>query len=97
MTQMTTLSADKIFQLGSAFWGSKTLLSAIELGLFTRLAASGPLPLPELRQTLGLHERGARDHLKGVFRSYRRNSVSSVRPCSALAAVPSRPRSCRMG
>ena len=97
MTQMTTLSADKIFQLGSAFWGSKTLLSAIELGPFTRLAASGPLPLPELRQTLGLHERGARDHLKGVFRSYRRNSVSSVRPCSALAVVPSRPRSCRMG
>ena len=61
MTQMTTVSPDKILQLGSAFWGSKTLLSAIELGLFTRLAASGPMSLPELRQALGLHERGARD------------------------------------
>jgi hypothetical protein len=29
-------------QLGFAFWGSKTLLSAVELGLFTVLgAASG--------------------------------------------------------
>ncbi len=61
MTQMTTLSPDKILQLGSAFWGSKTLLSAIELGLFTRLAVSGPMALPELRQALGLHERSARD------------------------------------
>ena len=61
MTQMTTVSPDKILQLGSAFWGSKTLLSAIELGLFTRLAASGPMGLPELRQALGLHERSARD------------------------------------
>src|SRR5215217_5518998 len=61
MTQMTTVSPDKILQLGSAFWGSKTLLSAIELRLFTRLAASGPMGLPELRQALGLHERSARD------------------------------------
>ena len=36
------LSPAKIMQLGTAFWGSKTLLSAIELGLFTELAA-GPL------------------------------------------------------
>src|SRR3954454_14199317 len=61
MTQMTTVSPDNILQLGSAFWGSKTLLSAIELGLFTRLAASGPMSLAELRQALGLHERSARD------------------------------------
>src|SRR3954467_3678611 len=58
---MTTGSPDKILQLGSAFWGSKTLLSAIELGLFTRLAASGPMSLAELRQALGLHECSARD------------------------------------
>ena len=66
MTQMTTVSPDKILQLGSAFWGSKTLLSAIELGLFTRLAASGPMGLPELRQALGLHERSARDFLDAL-------------------------------
>jgi hypothetical protein len=32
------LTPDAIMQLGFAFWGSKTLLSAIELGLFTLLA-----------------------------------------------------------
>jgi hypothetical protein len=29
---------DRIMQLGFGFWGSKTLLSAVELGLFTELA-----------------------------------------------------------
>jgi hypothetical protein len=33
---------DGILQLGLGFWGSKTLPSAIELGLFTELA-KGPL------------------------------------------------------
>ena len=61
MTQMTTVSPDKILQLGSAFWASKTLLSAIELGLFTRLAEMGPTTFPQLRTALSLHERSARD------------------------------------
>src|ERR671925_506423 len=52
---------DAIMKLGSAFWGSKTLLSAVELGLFSELAASGPLAAEELRDRLGLHERSARD------------------------------------
>jgi SAM-dependent methyltransferase len=47
-------------QLGTGFWASKTLLSAIELGLFTHLA-KGPLDLESLRTALGLHPRGARD------------------------------------
>ena len=47
-------------QLGLGFWGSKTLLSAIELGLFTELA-KGPVEAKALRQRLGLHERSARD------------------------------------
>jgi hypothetical protein len=51
---------DAILQLGLGFWGSKTLLSAIELGLFTELA-KGPLDSETLRQRLGLHPRGARD------------------------------------
>ncbi|WP_036260460.1 methyltransferase [Methylocapsa aurea] len=49
-----------ILQLGMGFWGSKTLLSAVELGLFTELA-SGPQTLEALRSKLGLNERGARD------------------------------------
>jgi precorrin-6B methylase 2 len=63
MTHMTVLSPDRIMQLGSAFWASKTLLSAVELGLFTELAKDGPLSLEALRARLGLHERGARDFL----------------------------------
>jgi len=52
---------DAILQLGTGFWASKTLLSAVELGLFTELAAAGPLDAEELREKLGLHERSARD------------------------------------
>ena len=42
-----------IMQLGSAFWASKTLLSAVELGLFTELAANGPGDAEDLRERLG--------------------------------------------
>ncbi|MFY9556259.1 MAG: methyltransferase, partial [Blastocatellia bacterium] len=47
-------------QLGLAFWGSKTLLSAIELGLFTELS-TGPLNAADLAERLKLHSRSARD------------------------------------
>ena len=47
-------------QLGLGFWGSKTLLSAIELGIFTELAG-GPLSASELTARLSLHPRSARD------------------------------------
>jgi O-methyltransferase domain/Dimerisation domain len=52
---------DAIMQLGSAFWGSKTLLSAVELGLFSELSAAGSLDGDELRKRLGLNPRSARD------------------------------------
>jgi hypothetical protein len=51
---------DAILQTGLAFWPAKTLLSAIELGVFTELA-SGPETLEGLRTRLGLHARSARD------------------------------------
>jgi hypothetical protein len=54
-------SPEAIMQLGSGFWASKTLLSAIELGLFTELAKSGPLDEAALRDRLELHPRSARD------------------------------------
>ena len=54
------LSPAKIMQLGVGFLGSKTLLSAIELGLFTVLAL-GPRDAETLRLQLGLHPRSARD------------------------------------
>jgi hypothetical protein len=51
---------DRILQLGFGFWGSRTLLSAIELGVFTELA-KGALTLAQLRDRLKLHPRSARD------------------------------------
>ncbi|HEY3242408.1 MAG TPA: methyltransferase [Phycisphaerae bacterium] len=56
---------DEIMQLGCGYWGSKTLLSAVEMGLFTELA-KGPLTLDEVRARLGLHERSARDFLDAL-------------------------------
>jgi SAM-dependent methyltransferase len=50
-----------IMQLGTAFWGSKTLLSAVELGLFSELADAGALDGESLRERLGLHPRSATD------------------------------------
>ena len=50
-----------IMRLGTAFWGSKTLLSAVELGVFSELAAAGNLDAEALRERVGLHPRGARD------------------------------------
>jgi len=58
-------SPEKILQLGMAFWGAKTLLSAIELGVFDALG-DGPADLPALTQKLGLHERAARDFLDAL-------------------------------
>lgn len=51
---------DQIMQLGLGFWGSKTLLSAVELGVFTELAR-GPGDAEALRKRLDLHPRSARD------------------------------------
>jgi hypothetical protein len=51
---------DAILQTGLAFWPAKTLLSAIELGVFTELAGSSET-LEWLRTRLGLHPRSARD------------------------------------
>jgi SAM-dependent methyltransferase len=59
------LTPDPILQLGMGFWGSKTLLSAIELGLFTQLAG-GPLTGSDLAARLQLHPRSARDFLDAL-------------------------------
>jgi hypothetical protein len=52
-------------QLGLGFWATKTLLSAVELGLFTELAR-GPMPLDALSGRLDLHPRAARDFLDAL-------------------------------
>ena len=58
--QPPSITPERIWTLGFAYWGSKTLLSAVELGVFSALAAA-PLDAEALRQRLGLHPRSARD------------------------------------
>jgi len=56
---------DTIIQTGLGFWASKTLLSAIELGLFTELS-QGSTNSDSIVACLGLHPRGARDFLDAL-------------------------------
>jgi len=59
------LTPDHILQTGLAFWGSKALLTAVEIELFTDLAKhSGDLASVQGR--MGLHPRGARDFLDAL-------------------------------
>jgi len=60
-----TLGPDKILQLGFAFWGAKTLLSAVELGLFTYLAA-GPKDLKTISKKFDLHSRSNADFVDAL-------------------------------
>ena len=57
---MSHLTPEKIMQLGLGFWGSKTLLSAIELGVFNELAR-GELDAETLTERLKIDSRGAGD------------------------------------
>ena len=59
------VSPERILQTGLAFWASKTLLSAIEMGVFTELA-HGAEAFEPLRGRLGLHARSARDFLDAL-------------------------------
>jgi hypothetical protein len=57
---METLSPARIMEVGLAFWPSKTLLSAVEVGVFTALGG-GAMTGEELARTLGLHSRANPD------------------------------------
>jgi hypothetical protein len=56
---------DAIMQVGLGFWASKTLLSAIEMEVFTELAGHAE-DLHPLQGRLGLHSRSARDFLDAL-------------------------------
>ena len=64
--QAEQVTPEAIMELGFAFWGSKTLLSAVELGVFSELADAGPLDGDALRERLGLHSRSAADFLDAL-------------------------------
>jgi predicted O-methyltransferase YrrM len=52
-------------EVGMGFWPSKTVLSAVELELFTKLGGSS-LSGEEIQQQLGLHERATYDFLDSL-------------------------------
>ena len=54
------IGIDRIMQIGLGFWASKTLLSAVELEVFTELTR-GPQDVNALQAKLRLHPRAARD------------------------------------
>jgi predicted O-methyltransferase YrrM len=60
------LSPDHLLQLGFGFWASKTLLTAVELGVFSELSKA-PADLDTLQHRLGLHSRSARDFLDALL------------------------------
>ncbi|MGY8668576.1 methyltransferase [Bradyrhizobium sp. UFLA05-109] len=62
---MSTATPEHIMQVGMGFWASKTLLSAVELGVFSTLA-NAPADLPTLQKKLALHQRSARDFLDAL-------------------------------
>ena len=60
--KVNQIDPSKIMQIGMGFWSSKTLLTAINMGLFTHLA-NGPLPVQEIKSKLGLNDRSLFDFL----------------------------------
>ncbi|WP_284312944.1 methyltransferase [Labrys miyagiensis] len=62
---MSTATPEYIMHVGMGFWASKTLLSAVELGVFSTLA-DAPADLPTLQKKLALHQRSARDFLDAL-------------------------------
>jgi len=56
---MSEVRMDHIMQVGLGFWASKTLLSAVEMELFTELAKH-PEDLAAIEGRLGLHPRSSR-------------------------------------
>ena len=67
MPEKTSHTNDPSFILQTAFgfWSSKVLLTAVEMGVFTKLD-SGSLTGKELGAAIGLHPRGVRDFLDAL-------------------------------
>ncbi len=98
MTNVTIISPERILQLGTAFWASKTLLSAIEIGLFSELAAAGPLDADAIGRRLGLHERSTRDFLDalvsvGMLQRGEHGAYANTRKPSSTSMPASHPMS----
>jgi 3-hydroxy-5-methyl-1-naphthoate 3-O-methyltransferase len=55
--QQQHISPDPIFQMATGFWVSKTLMTAVELELFTKLSGNRGVNIKELQGILGMEQR----------------------------------------
>ncbi len=88
------VTPDAILELGFGFWGSKTLLSAVELGVFSELAEGLALHGEALRERLGLHPRAASDFFDALVTLgmlERENGRYANTPASELYLDPAKP------
>ncbi len=86
MSQSSAPSPDQILQIGLGFWASKTLLSAVEMEVFTELAQH-PEDLNTLSGRIGLHPRSAHDFLDALVALgllERRDGIYSNTPSTNL-------------
>ena len=77
---------EHILEVGMGFWASKTLLSAVEMEVFTELAKH-PEDLATLTGRLGLHPRSSRDFLDALVALgflERRDGIYSNAPSTDL-------------
>jgi len=84
---------DHIMQTGLAFWASKTLLSAVEMEVFTELAKR-PEDLATLAARVGLHPRSSRDFLDALVALgflERKESIYSNTPSADLFLDKNKP------
>jgi 3-hydroxy-5-methyl-1-naphthoate 3-O-methyltransferase len=55
--QQQHISPDPIFQMATGFWVSKTLMTAVELELFTKVSGNRGVNIKELQGILGMEQR----------------------------------------
>lgn len=60
------LTPSRIMETGLAFFASKTLLTAVKLGVFTTLSGNQSRSGTELQEALNLHDRGVYDFLDAL-------------------------------
>ncbi len=88
-----SVGPEHIMQVGLGFWASKTLLSAVEMELFTELAKR-PGRLDDLRERLRLHPRAAADFLDALVALgflERENGVYANTPATDLLLDKGKP------
>jgi hypothetical protein len=87
MSDPGELGIGGILQLGTAFWASKVLLSAVELDVFTVLAEVGSSDADTVARRVGLHKRSASDFLDALVALGMLRRLDGTYECTASTAM----------